>query len=72
MPGGNLLYVAVSGLEVDGDVLEGAGVAPDIEVARPLAYSQGADPVLDKALDVLAASSAVQGPVEPGRRGRSP
>jgi carboxyl-terminal processing protease len=54
MPGGNLLYLAVTGLEIDGDILEGPGVAPDIEVARPLPYSNGADPVLDAAVDVLA------------------
>jgi carboxyl-terminal processing protease len=53
MPGDNLLYVAVSGLEIDGDVLEGPGVAPDIEVARPVPYAQGADPVLDVAVDFL-------------------
>lgn len=62
MPGGNLLYVAVSGLDVDGDVLEGPGVAPDIEVPRPLPYSQGADPVLERAIEMLAgkASNAKQ------------
>jgi carboxyl-terminal processing protease len=62
MPGGNLLYVAVSGLKVDGDVLEGPGVAPDIEVQRPLPYSQGADPILARAVEFLAtkASSANQ------------
>jgi carboxyl-terminal processing protease len=54
MPGGNLLYVAVSGLEVDGEVLEGLGVAPDIEVTRPLPYARGADPVLEKAIAILA------------------
>ena len=53
LPGGNLLYVAVSGLEVDGEVLEGPGVAPDIEVERPIPYAEGADPVLDRAVDVL-------------------
>ena len=54
MPGGNLLYLAVMGLEVDGEVLEGQGVAPDIAVQRPLPYSNGADPVLDVALAELA------------------
>lgn len=54
MPGGNLLYVAVSGLEIDGEVLEGPGVAPDIEVARPVPYAQGADPLMDVAVDYLA------------------
>jgi carboxyl-terminal processing protease len=58
MPGGNLLYLAVSGLEIDGEVLEGPGVTPNIEVARPVPYSQGADPVLDAAVDVLARKGA--------------
>jgi carboxyl-terminal processing protease len=53
MPGGNLLYLAVMGLEVDGEILEGHGVAPDIAVQRPLPYSNGADPVLDVALAEL-------------------
>ncbi|MBV1695687.1 MAG: hypothetical protein KGP27_14600 [Hyphomicrobiales bacterium] len=50
MPGGNLLYLAVSGIEADGSPLEGKGVSPDIVVERPLPYSAGADPVLDAAL----------------------
>jgi carboxyl-terminal processing protease len=62
MPGGNLLYLAVTGLEVDGDILEGTGVAPDIEVARPIPYSNGADPVLDAALDLLARKAAPRSP----------
>lgn len=57
MPGGNLLYVAVSGLEIDGEVLEGFGVAPDIEVTRPIPYAQGADPVLDRAVEALSRSA---------------
>jgi carboxyl-terminal processing protease len=51
MPGNNLLYLAVSGLEIDGEVLEGPGVAPDREIARPVPYSGGADPVLDAAVE---------------------
>ncbi len=54
MPGGNLLYLAVTGLEVDGETLEGQGVAPDVEVGRPIPYANGADPVLDAAIDLLA------------------
>jgi carboxyl-terminal processing protease len=72
MPGGNLLYVAVSGLEIDGEVLEGPGVAPDIEVARPIPYAQGADPVLDKAIDALVAGARARGSAEPGRKSTSP
>jgi carboxyl-terminal processing protease len=54
MPGGDLLYLAVTGLEIDGEILEGPGVVPDLEVARPLPYANGADPVLDAAVDWLA------------------
>jgi len=72
MPGGNLLYVAVSGLEIDGEVLEGPGVAPDIEMARPIPYAQGTDPVLDRAVDVLVGSAKARGPIAPDRKGASP
>jgi carboxyl-terminal processing protease len=54
MPGGNVLTLAVSGFKVDGEVLEGPGIAADIEVARPIPYAAGADPVLEAALDHLA------------------
>lgn len=54
MPGGALLYVAISGHTFDGKPLEGAGVTPDYVVARPLPYANGADPVLEAALDLLA------------------
>ena len=54
MPGDLLLYVAVAGHEFDGRPLEGAGVAPDRRIERPLPYAAGADPVLDAALDLLA------------------
>jgi len=54
IPGDLLLYVAVSGLELDGQYLEGTGVAPDHLVQRPLPYAAGADPVLDAAIELLA------------------
>jgi carboxyl-terminal processing protease len=71
MPGGNLLYVAVSGLEIDGEVLEGPGVAPDIEVARPIPYAQGADPVLDAAVDYLAGRARSRAAPQPDPRSGS-
>lgn len=71
MPGGNLLYVAVSGLEIDGEVLEGPGVAPDIEVARPVPYAQGADPVLATAVEVLAGKSKAGTPLPQDRKSTS-
>jgi carboxyl-terminal processing protease len=69
MPGGSLLYLAVTGLEVDGDILEGPGAAPDIEVARPIPYSAGADPVLDAAVELLARKAGVQQPDQAGPGG---
>jgi carboxyl-terminal processing protease len=68
MPGDDLLYLAVTGLEIDGEILEGPGVAPDIEVARPLPYANGADPVLDAASARLArrAQPSAVAPSAPG------
>jgi carboxyl-terminal processing protease len=57
LPGGNRLYMAVMGLTIDGEVLEGVGVAPDIEVERPLPYAGGADPVLERAVEYLRAKA---------------
>jgi carboxyl-terminal processing protease len=54
MPGDTVLYLAVDGVEIDGHRLEGAGVAPDYRVERPLPYAQGADPVLEAAADLLS------------------
>ncbi|MCC6780803.1 MAG: PDZ domain-containing protein [Hyphomicrobiales bacterium] len=57
MPGDLLLYVAVAGHVLNGQPLEGLGVAPDVRVERPLAYAAGADPVLEAALDLLASEA---------------
>ena len=48
----SLMYLAVRDVRVDGERLEGVGVAPDVEVADRLIYADGADPQLDKAIDV--------------------
>lgn len=53
---GSFLMVAVNDVAVDGERLEGTGVAPTIDVARDIPYSQGADPQLDKAVEVLSGS----------------
>lgn len=50
---GNLLYLAVVDVLVDGERLEGKGVIPDIEVPFPLEYAQGKDPQVDRAVEVL-------------------
>ena len=51
---GSLLYLAVTNGEVDGQRLEGKGVAPDIEVTDSLAFTQGTDRQLEKALSLAA------------------
>ncbi len=51
LPDGGGLYVAVEALRVDGHVLEGQGVMPDVVVERSLPYANGVDPQLDRALD---------------------
>jgi C-terminal processing protease CtpA/Prc len=52
------LYLCVSGVRVDGEVLEGVGVAPDHEVIWPLPYASAEDPQLQKALDLMAEAAA--------------
>ncbi len=51
---GSLLLLAVADVLADGERLEGAGVAPDVEVVDKLPYAEGADPQLDAALDAAA------------------
>jgi carboxyl-terminal processing protease len=66
MPGDNLLSLAVTGVEIDGDILEqGQGVAPDIEVARPLPYANGTDPVLDAGVAYLARKASARASAGP-------
>ncbi|AKF84623.1 hypothetical protein MFUL124B02_01820 [Myxococcus fulvus 124B02] len=57
---GDLLYLAVEAVEVEGVLLEGVGVPVDVEVPDTLPYASGKDPQLDKALDVAA--TAVSSP----------
>lgn len=51
---GSLLYVAVADVTVAGERLEGRGVTPDIEVPFDPAYAAGADPQLERAVEVAA------------------
>ncbi len=53
---GSLLLLAVADTRVDGQRLEGRGVAPDINVDDALHYANGADPQLDAALDAAVRS----------------
>jgi len=49
-----LLYLAVADVRIDGERLEGKGVEPDVEVEEALPFANGADPQLEKALEVAA------------------
>jgi carboxyl-terminal processing protease len=51
---GSLLLLAVADVLVDGQRLEGVGVLPTIPVPFSLAYAQGHDPQLDRAVEVLS------------------
>ena len=62
----SLLYLAVADYGVDGERLEGVGVAPDVEVEDALRYANGADPQRDETLK-LAASSVPAKRQEAGR-----
>ena len=46
--------VAVNHVAVDGERLEGKGVAPTIEVPFDIRYAAGRDPQLDRAVEVLS------------------
>lgn len=54
---GSFLMVAVNDVAVDGERLEITGVEPTIEVPFDVPYSAGADPQLDKAVEVLSEGS---------------
>jgi carboxyl-terminal processing protease len=51
---GSLLILAVNDADVDGERVEGKGVAPTIPVPFDIRYAAGKDPQLDKAIEVLA------------------
>jgi carboxyl-terminal processing protease len=50
---GSLLYLAVADVWVDGERLEGRGVAPDVRVPFDIAYSAGEDPQLTRAIGLV-------------------
>lgn len=53
LPDKSLLMLAVGTVQVDGEVLEGKGVTPDIVVDAPIPYATGADPQLDVAVEQM-------------------
>jgi carboxyl-terminal processing protease len=54
MSDGSLLLLAVSDVRVDGERLEGVGVAPTINVPFDSIYAAGKDPQLDRAVETLS------------------
>lgn len=56
MADGSLLEIPVDDVTVDGEHLEGVGVAPTVDVPFELEYAQGKDPQLERALALLARS----------------
>ena len=54
LPDDSLLMLAAGEVQVDGEVLEGKGVVPDIIVETPIPYARGADPQLDVAVEQMA------------------
>ncbi len=57
MRNGDLLLLAVADVLVDNQRLEGVGVTPTIEVPFDPLYAAGKDPQLDRAVQVLSAST---------------
>jgi carboxyl-terminal processing protease len=57
---GSLLVLAMSDARVDGERLEGRGVAPDIEVPFDFRYTAGKDVQLTRALDLLSGPRALE------------
>jgi C-terminal processing protease CtpA/Prc len=55
LPDDSLLELAVAGVELDGHVLEGSGVEPDLSVPFDIRYANGRDPQFDAAVDRAAA-----------------
>lgn len=51
---GSLLILAVQDADVDGERLEGNGVAPTVEVPFDIRYAAGKDPQLERALEILS------------------
>jgi carboxyl-terminal processing protease len=62
LPEGNVLYLAIADVRCDGERLEGIGVRPDVEVPFDVRYSNGRDPQLERAIELLAEEVAAARP----------
>jgi C-terminal processing protease CtpA/Prc len=66
LPDGSRLLVPITRVFLpDGSPLEGRGVAPDISVSRPLAYAEGEDPPMARAVQILSEQLACPEPLPP-------
>ncbi|MBL8767529.1 MAG: hypothetical protein JNL94_09205 [Planctomycetes bacterium] len=63
---GAYLELASVDVPIDGERLEGVGVEPDVAVDFPVAYANGADPILERGLELASASVVTR------RRHRAP
>jgi carboxyl-terminal processing protease len=55
---GDVLYLAVVDVKIDGQRLEGIGVQPDVTIPRPLDQGADNDPQLDAAVEYLSRQAA--------------
>ncbi len=51
---GSFLLIATCAVKVDGEILEGNGVQPDVVIPHEIAYAAGNDPQLEAALEIAA------------------
>ncbi len=61
----SVLLLAVADVRVDGERLEGRGVEPDVEVPDGLPYAGGADPQLDRAVELATGGKQGYPQLEP-------
>jgi carboxyl-terminal processing protease len=61
----SLLLIAAYAVAVDGVVLEGVGVSPDVSIPHGVPYAAGSDPQFDAALDVAAGCGGQREPWRP-------
>lgn len=69
---GSLLYLAVQGFLAEGERIEGIGVAPEVPVEAPLPFAAGADPQLDRALDIASDLALKRAPSRPANPAPTP
>lgn len=69
---GSLLYLAVQDFLAEGERIEGIGVTPEVAVEAPLPFAGGADPQLDRALDIASDLALKRAPSLPATPAPTP